>query len=101
MQFTTAATTDSSSKDAAAGDEAQSKKMKTTIEFLRRYLTSYIDSLVRIKNEKDAREKRMSSHCCRVTANVFMLLVLAIWSPMTHNSQAEYFLSQKFRQALD
>ena len=84
LKFTSAAGGGGNKKE--DGDEAQNKKSKTTIEFLQTYKKSYIDSLVRLKTEKDAREQKMSSHCCRVFANVCMLLVLLIWIPLVSNS---------------
>ena len=43
----------------------------------------------------------MSSHCCRVFANVFMLLVLVLWLPMTHSAQIEYWLSRTMYKKLE
>ena len=43
----------------------------------------------------------MSSHCCRVFANVCMLLVLMIWLPFSHSSQTEYWLSQGIYKKLE
>ena len=99
LKFTTAASAKDSNKGDDA-DKAQSKKMKTTVEFLQASLKSYIDSLVRLKTEKDAREQKMSSHCCRVFANLCTLFVLIFWIPFTHNSQVEYHLSHKMRSTI-
>lgn len=43
----------------------------------------------------------MSSHCCRVFANVCMLLVLMIWLPFSHSSQTEYWLSRGIHKKLE
>ena len=42
----------------------------------------------------------MSSHCCRVMANVTMLLALLLWLQVTTNSQAEYFLGAGIKAKL-
>jgi len=102
MQFTTAAAADDKGdKGDGAASGGNSQKKKTTVTFLQTHMKSMIDSLVRLKNEKVFREERMSSHCCRVSANVCMLIVLLIWLQISHATHAEYWLSRRFTRKLD
>lgn len=79
-------------------------KKQRSLDFLRdnyRTYPSLIDNKQRQIDWKQGREKKNANHCCRVSVNMIMLVVLMVWLPLSHNTQAEYYLHSSFLDKIE